>query len=346
MSLVQPYSIAIIYLHLVSLTIVSTSTDVMISPHLHYFLDSTLEGCTIRVIMEQSRKTMEEIYAKLNEHLNVPTYPKGTYLVDSYVNNSVRVFRTKFGKLGYEFDNYTEPTWQDKKHSVCYAHLYFIENWKDLRDAVTFHFVDFDLRLEAPTFIIFWSVNKKNKRYEKYFMRREFHGSFMDYRMLIGTSEANVFELSIICIYCKQEKKYFAFYPFPTTQLPTKAIIHDSWKNFHFKSHQHRDIYCEMCEFIKRKGKNSKLTMAMYLMIVLNASSYKPTGEIIYRYEASMSSFIPKATFLAENYISPSFVLSPSFLRTFDFKMFTVVRKSSMLHVGWIAIFTPFQIFG
>lgn len=324
------------------------SASIRFSENLQFFLDSTLDGCTFRVIFDPTSSRAEKIFSKINRYSDISIHDKRTYIVDSYIDGSLGFLRRKHKKR-YKYSYNDSLTWHLKKHSLCSVHLYLMEQTRDVRDAITFHFVDYDLRKEAPGFIVFWAISYSETVFEKYFQMEQFYGSFTDYRFLIARSPKSRpyhlrFELGLVCVTCQPRKGYGLFNLFPVHIRPWIHTIHTIWTRLHFRHgrHSHRRIYCKKCEFIMRYNKLQKLTMEMYLLQLLNASNYEPHGSNHHRYEASFSSFLPHAIYSSKNTASPSYTFSSSFYCTYDFKMFTVARRSMMAHVGWIAVFRPF----
>lgn len=184
------------------------------------FIKTTLFGCTIRITQSPSQK--RTVWYSRTGHA-----PFHSFLVDFYVHNTtLNVTDHYIGLEGtlYHFENYTKTDWILRRYTSCLAHLYFIESNLELATAVKYHFVDFDLRLESPRFIVFQDNSDSILRWRENFGLHQFYNRFMDIRIYIKGHR-----VGLICIFCSVPSLNLSFAVFPKISLITKENVDSTW---------------------------------------------------------------------------------------------------------------------
>lgn len=85
-----------------------------------------------------------------------------------------------------------------------FTHLYIMDSQNDIRNAIKYQFVYFNIRKASPRFILFWSTaNLNNINWKEEFQAPIFYKSFKDYRLLIAKQSVFAkYRVWLICTIC------------------------------------------------------------------------------------------------------------------------------------------------
>lgn len=175
---------------------------------------------------------------------------------------------------------------------------------------------------------------------------QEFYGSYMDYRMLISKTNGVLYDVSLFCLVC----------PFNTqehlrltqVQPATDVQIHKIWKQLHSNHWRGQLIQCVFCFIPTPQYKIRKQSLYELLEDFFNVTMYH-TGHTFHNYllgKISMNSLFDasgvKVLYLREIY--PSYVYVSVSLKSGEYKMITVIKKSTLWLSGWSSFYIPFHI--
>lgn len=307
------------------------------SSALKLFVTTTMKRCNIRLIIHQRSENTLLVINTLNGYFEDQSQLDAAFYVQTYTNNRKRIFQKDV--RGYQSDNYTKPIWKLTKHTTCYTHLYFLSSRRDLKKSVLFHFVDFDLRKDSPDYIVFWQVNGFPIDYE-IFDQHEFYGTHMDYRLWVSFSYLqNEIQISLLCANCWVSDEYF--YRFSSSSISLQTQIHAKWKLFHSNHHRLISFSCHNCPEELSMTKYRKQRFWEIIQTILNSTVDFSSD---FEKHFGLLAFADPLEFnlpLVYGASSPSLMYSSSFIQSINFRIFTVVRKSVMSHIGWSAIIIP-----
>lgn len=324
-----------------TLLLASPAYPFQLGENLKVLLQGALNGCSIRTILRPNVSSHEETLVDL---ILISAYYYKSYLVEFYVTNPPTLLNsTSLGKVT-ALSEYKRPNWLLKRHTACYAHLYFIQFKIDIQNAIGFHFVDFDLRLSNPNYVLIWNLGASENDFREAFAEQEFHTTFMDYRIFITkVSLESMFEAGLICMVClgHNQERDIEF----AVNFRTKETVHSAWKDLH-RDHFRREIFCLECQSPNNKYTAWKDSIQEFIAFNFNGTletSSRRRYEIraMMMYNIYLSPFTTDYYFLIRNY--PSFVLSPAFWLSNEYKLMTIVHKSLFVSSGWWSFFEPFH---
>lgn len=242
-----------------------------LSNDISFFFETTLYGCTIRVILDPWSEAATEGFNSLNSNDDSPPIIHAAYIINRFKSfgENYLPFTPGVGKIGYSLRP-LPPDWLQKRHNGCSAHLYFIQNEWNLRDAVVYHFIDFNLKKESPNFIIFWNIGDALINYGKYFKYQEFYGTFTDYRIWIDKQTSGFdYAVSLVCIICVYKANTKLVYPVHPSRL---SKITEIWNKLHSDHYGYIEFACDNCLVPRPYQKSRKQTLEETIQRLFNAS--------------------------------------------------------------------------
>lgn len=302
------------------------------------FVKTTLLGCTIRIIQSPSQQR-SLWYSSNGQELSQ------SFIVDSYnYTNTLQRSQRSFG-LVYYYENYTKPQWILKTHSGCVAHLYFIESELDIDAAVGYHFVDYDIRHENPTFIVFWDNSEENLPLRRNFESNVFTNTFMDIRIYIENRiKPDLHRIGIICIFCNQaglSKPYIEFNISPSINPSLLAKI---WTKLHRNHHGVRGI---MSDYHNQQDSHSDISLTSLLSENYNITSQRVTNISDKRISFWVfRKFHIGASSMAQGLTgpeSPRLYWFSNGAIAVGLRFLTVIHRNFLRGHGWSSVLLPFM---
>lgn len=338
--------IAFILVWLICMKSCALGNNIKFSKPMSQLFESTLWGCSTRTLLEPTSVRAKTIFENIvTWRVNGMIIPR-TYIIDQLFSHGIMLPMDSYFKQAIYPANYTKPIRLLQKYNLCYIHLYLIDTEKQYATALTYHFIDLDLRRERPKFVIFWDLCEVKLNLRVYSGLRTFSAIFSDYRIYIRFDpEKQGFNVSLLCVICWHTSSN------KTVEVPllnsTETFIHNLWKTLHTNHKNIRRLTCHTCLQLLPKYNEGKDPIYDVIAKIFNVT-LKHGYWFYYQNNGYMSGndiyFTPykiEQMFLARR--SPSYTIIPSFLKTFDYKLVTVVLKSTMTRLGWTAIFSPFH---
>lgn len=288
--------------------------NIEVSSTLNTFLQFVLGGCSIQFIFRPKMSKHEQIVSLLQKK----TTPKTSY----------KSYMLKTFDVGLQSYSNKTNSWQFRQHSFCHAHLYVLNNGKDLLEMVEVQFPEFESRRDNPGYIILWNVGFTRHAYLRNIQKGNFNQMFMDYRLLIDRDrETKIFDVKLVCLVCSRMN------PVESVKAIAGKIsrekIHRIWIHSHSDHFGIGSFICTGCVIISFP----KVLHARFNMTHDTGKPYIKVGQInlkglsktnIQHYLKS-TQFIWHATFLIRDY----------------YKMFTVARKALLQATGWKSFLEP-----
>lgn len=316
------------------------------------FLQHNLVGCTVRIIHDPIYADESNLLQQLSTMFGVCTTGCTTFITNWFnkSSNFIRDLRHElYTGLEYDLHKPASPSPPQKRYSTCYSHLYLIRNELDLRTAISYHFVDFDLKQESPRLIIFWDASSAPIPWKLHFWRQEFYASFMDYRLYIRQDPiTKTFNVQLICIICvslhssNSRKKYFYDIPSP----PSPSNIHKLWYTVH-QNHYGEHVQCMACD-IKYKSNFRSMVLVRVLKAMFNITYVQTyTSRVYNKYYGfvvlSASENEGQVGSILLNMMSPRYHATSYGYGSKYYQMFSVAPTKLLTHKGWLTMITPFS---
>lgn len=317
------------------------------SESLSDLFDIRLSGCTIRVMLPKfaANSMYEQLVTK---DINGKIEPRPYFVDELFSHKAALQLDLKYTDILKHWVH-TKPRWTLKKHNLCYAHMYMVYTIQQYKTSLNYHYVDFDLRKDRPQFIIIWDFCEERLDLREYFQWKESFLIFSDFRMYVRMKETSAaFELSLICVICWYTTDTKAILQ-PLLKSDV-GFIHRLWKTMHTNHGQRRGLSCYGCiglpSYMNEGKKPLYDIVGHYFNMTIQPFHYEFDSNTGYM-SNNIINFIPDSYFNIEhNFLrprSPSFAIIPSFMKTYEYKLVTVVRKSLMTRIGWTAMFVPFE---
>lgn len=294
-------------------------------------------------------KFFQRQFTQLNNQNAGLTISDKTYVLEDYVAYDKPVLYVNQHGHYVVHSKYKSPEWLFKRYTSCYSHLYIIENTKDLLSAIRYHFVDFDLRRESPNYVIFWDLFDIRNSYKSLFAHQEFHGTFMDYRLVIRKStKTSLFDVSLVCIICAVHIPQ-GLVTDPVTP-PTVSNIHQVQKQVHSNHFGLQELACFLCMLTFNDTKLDYRLQPLYLVMagLTNISIFYLWDEFNFTSLTTMThTYYVRPESIQRHILDrryPSFIMSISHAYEFEYKMFTVVHKSLLAPSGLTGLVSPLYL--
>lgn len=312
------------------------------SPSLFTLFENTLDGCSARTILQAESLEQEKIFVMLIEVLQSRTHM--TFFVQTYTKKTDPLLICDTRGCSIHFSALLGIDWHFKRHSLCHAHLYLVESLDNLKASIMYHFIELDLLRENPLFVILWDLGVSKESYIDGFVRQEFYGSYMDYRLFITMDPyTHLFSVYLVCQFCHWVLPGSNFERLIThIPNPTMENIHNAWHHIYRDKMLDIPITCVYCYYRPKDGR-TKESLTSLIESRLNVTMVYSDHLIFYTlglyFEAPLAPSQIDLYFLRQSH--PSFVALTFSWHQEDFDVLTVVRKSLLEQKGWISIFTP-----
>lgn len=158
------------------------NTNSIFPRNLINLLESTLAGCTNRILFDNSSTELEKEFRKLVKVQSNSPFELPTYLTDYLSDKIDRQLRKLKPFYYWESYDYTRPIYFPNRFINCLTHIYFVATPAHKLHTMSFHFTDYHLRKEKPKFILFWDISNSTFNW-KAFREEKFQGLFTDYRL-------------------------------------------------------------------------------------------------------------------------------------------------------------------
>lgn len=233
--------------------------------------------------------------------------------------------------------NFSASVWLNRKHSLCFSHLYLIQTKSDLTTVITSHFEDPELQQETPDIIIFWDNAQFHLNWEENFRAKQFYTGFTDYRLYVG-KHGNItnaaVDLKLICILCStlqtRDKNLQAF---DEVNIADVENLYVRWKRQN-GNYRTAPIYSDCYDVFDASG-HKILGLKEFFYSKLNAT-VMDTAELEYGVTTSEFTYHDPST-LQEFLLSAT---PPTVLR---FQIVTIAYKGLLQSQCFDALLRPFD---